>query len=653
MSGAAVEGGAPDGSRGSALVRAAVRTHRLVSASEVLILAGAIVAGIVAGDANPYWIRLIELVFIYAIAGMGLDLVSGYCGQFSLGHSGLFAIGAYTSAIAWTRLNVPFLVCVLLAVVISAATGVLVGGPSLRIGGLYLALVTLAFAFIVANIANDAQSLTNGPTGIGPLQPALSKRSFDKMIGQHYILAIAILLGIVWVLLRRVTGSRWGRALIAVRESEALAQAIGVRQRPTKIVAFVISAGAAGLAGALYAHLGYISPHDLTWQLSVTFLVIVFLGGIGTLTGAILGAAVVIVVPEKVSGSPDLQLVLYGVVLVVVMVLAPRGMFGAFAALGRLKPLTSWRARITTAFAVPAPAARAPATDPAPDDTTSAGRAGRPVLRRRAERVDELRASGVSKSFQGVHALRDASLSVRRGELLGLIGPNGSGKTTFLNCLGGQVKIDAGEILLGGSRVDNQTPALRARRGLFRTFQQGALCAGLSCFDNVMLGGHLLGRVGFGRALLSVHMRHREETALAGEAATLLEHLSVPREYWSRRPGELPYGLRRLVEIGVTLMGEPQFLLLDEPAAGLVDEEISRLDDVLRELLRRGMGIVLVEHHLQLVMNLAERVVVLDGGSMIATGGPAEVVASSAVKRAYLGEGWASEGAGAAGSTAS
>jgi branched-chain amino acid transport system permease protein len=378
----------------------------------------------------------------------------------------------------------------------------------------------------------------------------------------------------------------------------------------------------------------------------VTFLVIIFLGGIGTLTGAILGAAVVIIVPEKISGSPDLHLVLYGAVLVIVMIAAPRGMLGLISAAGRTKYLLPRLSRFKAMLAARGPSRQAHvrrtvdgvacASEPQPSLLYR-----QEALSRSADPVSVLEARGVSKSYDGVRALHDASLTARRGELLGLIGPNGSGKTTFLNCLGGQVRIDAGEIRLDGRRIDQDPAGARARSGVFRTFQQGALCTSLTCLENVMLGGHRLGRVGFGRALVSVRARHREETTFVREAAALLEYLEIPHEFWDRLPDELPYGLRRLVEIGVMLMGAPEFLLLDEPAAGLVDEEITRLDDALRELLRRDMGIVLVEHHLQLVMNLAENVVVLDGGDVIAAGSPTEVVASPDVKSAYLGEGWA------------
>ena len=595
------------------------------------------VAAMVVGNVSPFWERLTELVLIYALVSQALDLVSGYGGMFSLGHSGLFAIGAYTSAILFSNLGVPVLVCFVAAIGVTSLAGAALGGPSLVIGGLNLALVTLAFAFIVAQFLNDAQSLTNGPTGIGPLQPAYSSDAVDRVIGTNYLLVLALIMGIAWIMLRRVVASRWKRALVAIRESPMFAHAVGVRVNRTKITAFVVSAGFTGLAGALYAHLGYISPADLTYQLSVSFLAIIFLGGVGTLTGAVPGAAILIVVPQVISASPNVTLVLYGLVLVIVMVLAPSGIVGGITTLVR-------RARSfgNVARGSEPEAAVADVVEPGERRLPLALRA-KPVAKgREGARAGNgvLVASGVSKTYMGLRALQDVSVSVRAGELVGLIGPNGSGKTTFLNCIGGQVAADCGRIEIDGYRLDGRPPVTRAEHRVLRTFQHGALCRSLTCVENVMLGGHMDARTRFATALFSVRRRTAEERRLRTEAEDMLDYIGVPSVDFDRLPSELPYGLTRLVEIGAVLMAKPRVVLLDEPAAGLVEEEVGRLGQVMRDMLDQGVGILLVEHHVQLVLDLAKTVVVLDGGETIAEGTPSSVVSHPAVREAYLGHAW-------------
>jgi ABC-type branched-subunit amino acid transport system ATPase component/ABC-type branched-subunit amino acid transport system permease subunit len=609
-----------------------IRVVSFASRAEVLLVAILGVLGFLVEPLGAYWTRLVLLTLIYAMAAQGLDLLSGYCGQFSLGHSGLFALGAYGSGITYLTLGVPLAISLSIGVVVSSIGGIILGAPTLRVSGLYLALVTLSFAFIIRNLADDARGITGGAVGIGPLGP-------DGWIGSHYLVFVSLLFAVSWVMLRRITLSRWGRALVAVREAELLAEAIGVRTWRLKVTTFGFSAAVTGLAGGLYAHIGYISPHAFGWERSLLFLVIIFLGGIGTLTGALLGSVIVVFLPEVLTAQGEPRLIAYGLVLIVVMLVAPTGILGGLRRLGNWAwgRLSFGRDRQALGSlpsglngqALPPKEATSPATGV--------------VVFERPEVYWDLEATSVRKYFAGVRAVDGVDLRIVGGRLTGLIGPNGSGKTTLLNCVGGQLKADDGNIRLGPHELMGKDASFRARLGIFRTFQHEALCPSLTLRENVVLGAHRTGSYGLVTSALLSKRRISEENEFREFAEHVFNYVAIPDIYRDRRPSEVPYGLRRLTAIAAALMGKPDFLLLDEPAAGLVEEEIERLEALLRQLLDNGIGIVLVEHHLSLVMALADHVTVLDSGSVIAEGSPKDIAANPLVQQVYLGKEWATD----------
>ena len=591
------------------------------------MLVGLVAAISYVSGTGLYWSRIVELILIYAMVGQALDLVSGYGGQFSLGHSGLFAIGAYTSAFFTTH-HWPFPADMVMALVVTALAGLAIGAPALRLADLYLALTTVAFAFIIATGANDWVFFTGGPGGVGGLELQLSGDAWVRWLGNEYLWLVAGIFFVSWMALRRIVRSRWGRALVGIRDSEPMAAAVGVGVNRLKIGAFVTSAACTGLAGALFAHLGYLSPDIFQLSLSISFVTIVFLGGAGTLYGSILGALVVVGFPEVVSINANLNLTLYGLMLIGVMIVAPTGLSGAPAL-----ALESLRARWMPPAVVSHDVSDGedPPVRHAVPSSNGHDRSGVPVLS----------AVAVHKAFGGLRVLEGVAMDVSPGELVGLIGPNGSGKTTFLNILGGQSQADSGAVRLNGVTITRSSVPRRAALGLARTFQHGALCPSLTVTENVMLGAHRRGSIPYAFSAGLVRPRLTEEMTLRHEAHALLDELGVAGEYRARRPEKLPYGILRLVEVAAALATTPAVLLLDEPAAGLVEEEIHRLAAVLRHCLSRGIGIVLVEHHIGLVLDLADRVLVLESGQIIASGEPHVVARDPKVLEAYLGPAWA------------
>jgi branched-chain amino acid transport system permease protein len=513
------------------------------------------------------------------------------------------------------------------ALFVTALAGVAIGAPALRLADLYLALTTVAFAYIIATGANDWIFFTGGPGGVGGLQLQLSSHSWVRWLGNEYLWFVAGVFFAFWLLLRRIVRSRWGRALVGIRDSQSMAAAVGVRVDRLKLGAFVTSAACTGVAGALFAHLGYLSPDIFQLSLSIAFVTILFLGGAGTLYGSILGALFVVGFPEVVTINANLNLALYGVMLIAVMIIAPTGLSGIPAmAVGAVRDRLK-------------PSADVLRESPESDKTTLQQVLPTPTGNDPSE-ARVLCATNIHKTFGGLRVLEGVEIEVSQGELVGLIGPNGSGKTTFLNILGGQLRADAGTVILYGRDATRFGVPRRAELGLSRTFQHGTLCPSLTVTENVMLGAHRRGEIPYAAAAWLVRRRLAEETMLRDQAESLLDEVGIADEYRDRRPEKLPYGILRLVEVAVALATNPKVLLLDEPAAGLIEEEIHRLAVVLRHCLSRDIGIVLVEHHISLVLNLAHRVLVLESGQIIASGEPHRVAREPKVLEAYLGPAW-------------
>jgi branched-chain amino acid transport system ATP-binding protein/branched-chain amino acid transport system permease protein len=572
--------------------------------------AAAVAAAVPLATANTYYLYLATTVAIFVVVACGLNVLAGFTGQISLGHAGLYAIGAYTAALAATRLGLQLASALPLAAVVTALVGAALALAALRLSGPYLAMVTIAFGIIVEGALVEWVALTGGPGGIFDIpRPALLGRPLA--LGRYYhVVALAAALSIV--LTANLARAPWGRALLAVKGSELAAESLGLSAYRVRTAAFTLSAAFAGAGGGLFAFLnGYLSPDSFTLQTSILFLLIVLFGGLGTLAGPLVGAAVLVLLPELIGGFVDYRLVLYGSLLLLSVYFLPRGVVGALAT-----------------------SAGRPTSRPGDDEGTATVRpAGPAEAGAAAPGPVVLRLDGVSKVYGGVVAVADVTLEVRAGTIHSLIGPNGAGKTTVVNLISGFAVPDRGRIALGGASIAAMTAPRIARRGLVRTFQTPQLFEELSALDNVRVGaaGHRLGSLAL--ALAGAGRGAADAPAAASlDAVGLAGHRDV-------LAGALPFGHRRRLEIARALAAGARVLVLDEPAAGLAPAEIDALAALLVRLRGDGVTIVLVEHHVDLVMTISDRVTVLDAGRVIADGAPGVVQRDPAVVTAYLGTG--------------
>jgi branched-chain amino acid transport system ATP-binding protein len=559
------------------------------------------VLGVMIARADGYQIFIIAMVGLTAIVGIGLNVLLGLTGQISFGHVAFYAIGAYTLGILTTKGGVSFWLALPAAMVVSGLAGLALAVPALRIRGPYLAMVTIAFGFVVEQGAVEWSGLTGGWNG---LQGIAAPSVFGYAFSERDIVVLIVVLTILslW-LYARLAASPWGLGMRALRDSEVASQSIGLDPVLIRSAAFVISAVAAGMAGGIFASISsFISPESFPFFQSILFVLVVMAGGSERMLGPVVGAIIVVMVPELLSSLAQYRLLFVGLLLLIVLRAAPGGFVGLAARFLESKP--SGRA-------------------------ASGSRDVAVYLGQNTQRSGLL-VSNLSISFGGVHAVRNVGFEARPGEITSVIGPNGAGKSTVLNLICGFYRADSGVVRLGIQDLIGRSSSAIAQAGLARTYQTTQLFGAMSVIDNIIVAlrrGHL------GAATLFTPERNAENEALAESLLAFVGYRGPLEALGSA----LPHVDKRLVEIARALAIRPAVLLLDEPAAGLDDADTERLGQLLTAIARIGIIVILVEHDMPLVMGVSDRVVVLDAGAKIADGTPAEVAADPAVLKAYLG----------------
>ena len=558
---------------------------------------------------NDYWALIATRAAIYWVLVSGLNLVVGYAGQLAIGYVALLTLGAYTTSVLAAGNVLPAvhpLIALLLAGIVGSVFGVIIGLPALRLRTFYFAMTTLGFATIVTQVALAWQSVTGGGIGItGPEFPA----PFNTAWG-FYAFCVGIAALSTWIT-TNIAHSHYGRSLVAIRDVEVAAESNGIYKPHTLVKVFIIAGMLAAISGGLFASLQtYITPDAFTFELSVLFFISILIGGRGSIIGPMLGTIILTLLPEIAAPLAAWSNFLYAVLLLAIVLVMPGGI-AALIDFKNKQALTTDRNLVvdTAALAYFAP----------------------------SKKQDQpLVLSNIKLQFGAVKAIDGLDFTLRGGEIHGLIGPNGSGKTTTLNVISGFYKPQQGSMTFNGADLPAGDPHERASFGIGRTYQTPKIIGEASVLDNVMLGGVSASQTQFIEAVFSLPRHRAEEKNVAQDARRALHAVGLEK-FASVRADRLQHSELRFLEIARALMARPKLLMLDEPAAGLSADEIKKLGELIKAIAKNGTSVLLVEHHADFIFSICDHVTVLNLGKPLASDIPSVVRTHKEVVSAYLG----------------
>lgn len=564
---------------------------------------------------SNYWMAIAISAATYIALGLGLNVVLGYAGLLDIGYAAFFAIGAYASAILTVKFGANFFLAIPLGILITGLSGVIIGYPTLRLRPDYLAIVTIGFGEVTRTAFNN-WDFAGATRGLYPLpNPELFGFAFDTP--EKQLLLAGVMVAVVIAFSNRLGVSHIGRAWRAIRDDDTAAEAVGIPTLRLKIGAYVLGGAIGSIAGMIFASRSVaIDPTNFTLYVSVQILMVVVLGGLGSVRGVVLAAGIFIILPELLREVEEYRMLVFAVLVILMVRFRPAGLI---------------------------PERESPDPEALPD-LESAEKGSRKLaalIEPRSRDGDAggeslLSAKGITQIFGGLKAIDNVDIDVKPGQIVGLIGPNGAGKTSLVNVLTGVAKPKAGVVKVAGSEVTGRRPNRIVRSGVARTFQAIRLFPQLSVIDNVMSGAHQVSQFTLREAFFSPRSEREKQKALVHRAYELLAAVGI-EELAMKKPSSLSYADRRRVEIARALASNPRLLILDEPAAGMNPTEKRELVSLLKEIADAGVGILLVEHDMPLIVEVVDEALVLDRGREIARGKPEIILRDPAVVEAYLG----------------